>query len=87
MVYFGTRSTILRMDVKKFGIVVAATRGTRAIGKDGLLPWRIPGDTAFFKEVTSTASANKWNCVIMGRKTWEVQRKTSLMSISLRMYL
>lgn len=35
-------------------------------------PWRLPGDMAHFKRVTSTPPCpGKTNAVIMGRKTWE----------------
>ena len=38
----------------------------------GTLPWKIPADMAYFKELTSrTADPAKQNAVIMGRKTWE----------------
>ncbi len=38
----------------------------------GTLPWSIPGDLRYFKELTSrTADPGKQNAVIMGRKTWE----------------
>lgn len=54
-------------------VVVAATKEW-GIGKDGKLPWSLPGDMAFFKALTSkTEDAGKMNAVIMGRKTWEVR--------------
>lgn len=37
----------------------------RVIGSNGLIPWNIPQDMAFFKEQTMGAA------VIMGRTTWE----------------
>jgi dihydrofolate reductase len=52
--------------------MVAAADEDRGLGKDGQLPWRLPGDMAFFARITSTTeAANKRNAVIMGRKTWE----------------
>lgn len=53
-----------------FSIIVAVDR-YYGIGKDGVLPWKLPGEIAHFKEVT-TAKYNEYqNAVIMGRKTWE----------------
>lgn len=57
---------------RTFQIVVAATTGDMGIGKDGKLPWKLPSDLKFFKEITmSTSDPSKKNAVIMGRKTWE----------------
>jgi len=53
-------------------LVVAATKNGFGIGKDGTMPWKLSGDMAYFKELTSrTRDASKQNAVIMGRKTWE----------------
>ena len=39
---------------------------------DGTLPWKLPGDMAYFKKLTTeTRDASKRNVCIMGRKTWE----------------
>jgi dihydrofolate reductase len=52
-------------------IVVAADEGG-GIGKEGRLSWKLPGDTAFLKRITSeTKDPAKRNAVVMGRKTWE----------------
>lgn len=51
------------MDVHLTAIV--AMTPERVIGRDGMLPWRLPEDLAFFKRVTSG------HPVVMGRKTYE----------------
>lgn len=53
-----------------FEVVVAADEAN-GIGKDGGLPWRLPGDLAFFKLLTTAAPEGQTNAVIMGRRTWE----------------
>lgn len=56
---------------RTYQVVVAATQDM-GIGKDGKLPWRLPGDLKFFKDITTnTSDLNKRNAVMMGRKTWE----------------
>lgn len=56
---------------RSYQVVVAATRDL-GIGKDGTLPWKLPSDLKFFKQITVTTSdPTKRNAVIMGRKTWE----------------
>jgi dihydrofolate reductase len=44
-------------------IVARARNGV--IGRDGALPWKIPGELAHFKRVTLG------HPIVMGRKTWE----------------
>ncbi len=44
---------------------VVAHASNRVIGRDGGLPWHLPSDMRFFRELTTGAT------VIMGRKTWE----------------
>ncbi len=53
-------------------MVVAATRAW-GIGKDGALPWHLPGELAAFKELTAKTAGNAGvrNAVVMGRRTWE----------------
>lgn len=52
--------------------VVAAAASSRGIGAGGDLVWRLPGDMAHFKGVTSSPTVEgKRNAVIMGRKTWD----------------
>ena len=59
-------------SIKPFSVVVAATTSTFGIGYKGQIPWRLPLDLAYFKELTQkTAAPSKLNAVIMGRKTWE----------------
>ena len=57
--------------MKSFNIIVAFD-SKRGIGKNGKLPWKMPGDLKHFKDITcKTVSGDKQNAVIMGRKTWE----------------
>lgn len=46
---------------------VVAISENNVIGKNGSLPWRLPEDLKFFKDITSTSSKT----MIMGRKTFE----------------
>lgn len=56
---------------RTYEVVVAATCDM-GIGKDGKLPWKLPSDLKFFKELTMTPSnPAKKNAILMGRKTWE----------------
>jgi dihydrofolate reductase len=45
--------------------MVVAMGENRVIGRDGGLPWHIPGDLKLFKQTTMGKP------IIMGRKTWE----------------
>jgi dihydrofolate reductase len=58
------------MGPARFSMVVAADEA-RGIGKSNRLPWRLPGEMAYFKRITSNAAAGKQNAVIMGRATYE----------------
>ena len=58
------------MNPRAFAIVVACDEA-RGIGKGGTLPWKLPGEMAYFKRVTSEAANGKQNAVIMGRTTFD----------------
>lgn len=45
--------------------LIVASGSNGAIGKDGAMPWHLPGDLRYFKRVTMGKP------VIMGQKTWE----------------
>lgn len=52
--------------------LVVAVDEVGGIGKGKALPWKLPGDMAYFKELTSrTHDPARQNAVIMGRTTWE----------------
>lgn len=46
-------------------ILVAALAQNRVIGRDGALPWHLPNDLRFFKQITMGKP------LLMGRRTWE----------------
>ena len=48
----------------KISLVAGVARGG-VIGRDGVLPWRLPEDMAHFREVTMG------HAVVMGRRTWD----------------
>ncbi|TXT07131.1 hypothetical protein VHUM_03301 [Vanrija humicola] len=52
--------------------IVAATLDN-GIGREGGLPWRLPGEMKYFARVTTgdALPAHTHNAVIMGRKTWD----------------
>ena len=58
-------------NAPRIAIVVAAAENG-VIGKGGVLPWRIPEDMRWFREITMGKSC------IMGRKTWESLPKRPL---------
>ena len=51
--------------------LIAAISNNRGIGKDNQIPWRLQKEMKHFTDVTTFAAKNKYNIVIMGRKTWE----------------
>lgn len=50
-----------------YNLIVAYTFGKQGIGYQNKLPWSIPEDMTFFKNITTNGN----NAVIMGRKTWD----------------
>ena len=52
-----------------FSVVFAATE-TFGIGMNHNLPWRLKGDMAFFRTLTTSTTDNQ-KSIIMGRKTWD----------------
>lgn len=53
-----------------FAIIVAVDQEF-GIGKNGTLPWNLPGEIKHFKEITTASYTSHENVVIMGRKTWD----------------
>lgn len=53
----------MKAEMKLIGIV--AMTSERVIGRDGTLPWHLPGDLAFFKRTTSG------HPIVMGRTTFD----------------
>lgn len=51
--------------MKKIISLIAAVAQNGVIGRDGTMPWHIPGDLKHFRETTMG------HPVIMGRKTWD----------------
>lgn len=61
-----------------FDILVACTRNG-GIGKEGSIPWYLPPDLKYFREITTnTVCPTKKNAVIMGRNTWRSLPKKPL---------
>tara|TARA_B100000780_G_scaffold248513_1_gene193867 strand:- start:1164 stop:2753 length:1590 start_codon:yes stop_codon:yes gene_type:complete len=64
-----------KMNTRSTAAIVAIAGKTRGIGLNGKLPWRLKGDMAFFKKITTTVRSTfshetAQNAVVMGRKTW-----------------
>ena len=52
--------------------VIAAICSNGGIGYQGKIPWDLPRDRSYFRQLTiSTTDPLKRNAVVMGRKTWE----------------
>ncbi len=57
--------------MRTFDVVVAVDK-QRGIGRKGELPWKLPADMEYFKNLTGVSTTpGKRHAVIMGRKTWE----------------
>ncbi|MCC6522910.1 MAG: dihydrofolate reductase [Polyangiaceae bacterium] len=60
-----------RLTRASFEVVAACDEG-RGLGYRGELPWRAPGDVAFFKALTTQVPrVGIENAIVMGRKTWD----------------
>ncbi|MBT8058602.1 MAG: dihydrofolate reductase [Gammaproteobacteria bacterium] len=53
------------MRAGKSVTIIAAMGRNRAIGRDGRMPWHLPGELRHFKQTTMGKP------IVMGRKTWE----------------
>lgn len=74
------RNLFLGVILPYFTVVVAVS-SNNGIGKDGKLPWNVPEDMAFFKDLTTTTTLpERQNVVIMGRKTFESMNMRPLKS-------
>jgi len=60
---------------------IVAVDKNNGIGKDGKMPWNVPEDMKFFKDLTTKVTdPEKQNVVIMGRKTFESMNMRPLKS-------
>ena len=67
-----TRSALVLLTSPACVQVVVAATPEWGIGAGGTLPWRLPGDMAFFKALTTkTRGQGAVNAVILGRSTWD----------------
>ena len=48
--------------------LIVAINKNNGIGMLNKIPWRLPSDLRYFKEITNSLGSNS---VIMGRKTWD----------------
>ncbi len=51
--------------------IIAAIAKNHGIGYEGQVPWYLPQDLKYLKNITTGAPPGKFNAVIMGRLTWE----------------
>lgn len=53
--------------------IIAALSKNRVIGLNGQIPWKLPKDLKYFKDITTgkITAAKGYNALIMGRKTWQ----------------
>ena len=58
-----------RASTSFYSVLAATEKG--GIGLKNKLPWRIPGELALFREVTTRWSDGNKPGVVMGRKTWQ----------------
>jgi dihydrofolate reductase len=52
--------------------IIVAMAVNRVIGREGGIPWKIPGEQKLFKQITLG------HCILMGRKTYESIRQRPL---------
>lgn len=69
----------LKNDTRPLNLILAATVPSLGIGLNGTLPWHLPKELKYFRQVTTThpksasdkKKTNEDGIVIMGRRTWE----------------
>ncbi len=54
----------------EFAIIVACSEDG-GIARSNSIPWHIPEDTKYFRDITTNSQKDRINAIIMGRKTWE----------------
>ena len=50
--------------------MITLTAAVAGIGRDGTIPWRLPGELARTAALTRTAPEGKQNALVMGAATW-----------------